>query len=238
METGAAVYPLKAARTWLELSSAQQELLKWLAVFTMTLDHANRTLWPFQGWAFAVGRLAFPLFVFLITYNLTVRRVPARRYLLPLLAFGLISQFPAMMVLERGFIPLNILFTLFLGVTFMPVFRYAKRLMPVGLAIFNVALVWGLLGLFVEYGPVGVLLVPAIQYLLARPSFLSTALVALLLPATNLFVPASLVPFALPPLIWRITKLSLNPLPRARWVFYAFYPVHLLALWAANAAIT
>lgn len=46
---------------WLTLSSAQQTLLKWLAIFFMLLDHANRTLWTFQPWLFTVGRLVFPL---------------------------------------------------------------------------------------------------------------------------------------------------------------------------------
>jgi len=228
----------RSVAPWLTLSSSQQELLKWLAVFTMTLDHANRTLWPFQGWAFAVGRLAFPLFVFLLAYNLTVRRVRARRYLLPLLEFGAVSQLPVMMVLGRDVLPLNILFTLLLGVAFTPIFTYIKRFMPTGWAVFNVVLVWGLLGLFVEYGPVGVLLIPAMQYLLARPSFFSVALVALLLPAANLFVPAALVPFALPLLIWGVTRLRLAPLPRARWVFYAFYPVHLVALWCLHIVLS
>jgi len=79
-------------RLRLELTSSQQELLKWVAVATMTLDHANRSLWPYQDWAFAVGRLAFPLFVFLLAYNTTVRAVSPRRYLLPLFTFGTLSQ--------------------------------------------------------------------------------------------------------------------------------------------------
>ena len=197
----------------------------------MTLDHANRTVWPFQGWAFAVGRLAFPLFVFLMAYNLTVRRVPFQRYALPLLAFGMVSQFPAMVVLGRGLLPLNILFTLLLGVTSLPAVKQLERLMPRGLAVFNVALVWGLAGLFVEYGPVGVWLVPATQLLLLRPSLITGVLTGFLLLAVNLFTPASFVPLVLPVLVWGVTRQSLGTLPRARWVFYAFYPVHLLVLW-------
>ena len=230
MTTGTINPQLEVANTWPPLSSSQQELLKWTAILTMTLDHANRTLWLSQDWAFAVGRLAFPLFVFLMTYNIAVRRVPARRYFFPLLMFGAVSQFPAMVVLGRDFLPLNILFALFLGVTFTPILGFAKRFMPSGLAVFNVALLWSLLGLFVEYGPVGVLLIPATQLLLGRPSLYSAALVGLLLPAANLFVPTSFVPLSLPILIWGVTRLRLGKLPRVRWVFYAFYPIHLLVL--------
>ena len=216
---------------WLTLTSAQQELLKWTAIATMTLDHANRTVWPFQGWAFAVGRLAFPLFVFLMAYNLTVRRVPFQRYLLPLLAFGVVSQVPAMVTLGRGFVPLNILFTLLLGVSFLPACKQLGRFMPTWLAGLNLALVWGLAGLFVEYGPVGVWLVSAMQLLLLRPSLVTGCLTGLLLLAANLFTPASFVPLVLPVLIWGVSQLPLGTLPRVRWGFYAFYPVHLLVLW-------
>ena len=215
----------------LELSSAQQELLKWAAVATMTLDHANRALWPYQDWAFAVGRLAFPLFVFLLAYNTTARTVSPRRYLLPLLAFGMLSQPPAFLFFERGWLPLNILFTLLLGVTFLEGVRVLKRHLTKLLAWPLALVVWGALSLVVEYGPVGVFLVPATQMFLRGPTPLRAALVGGLLLAANRFVPASFVPLLLPLLIWGVTHLSIAHLGRSRWVFYAFYPLHLTLLW-------
>ena len=223
--------PLVGAARRFRLSSAQQELLKWLAVALMTLDHANRTLWPFQGWAFTLGRLAFPLFAFLVAYNLTVREVSARRYGLPLLAFGALAQFPSMGALDRGPLPLNIMFTLFLGVTFLPAVWLLRQSMPGWLAAANVTLVWGTLALFVEYGPAGVLLVPAFGQLLSSPSVVTAALSAFLTLAANLFVPAAFAPLALPLLVWGATRLELESLPRSRWAAYAFYPVHLALLW-------
>lgn len=221
--------PVSATR-WPLLSSPQQELLKWLAVALMTLDHANRSLWPFQGWAFALGRLAFPLFALLAAYNLSVRGVSWRRYGLPLLAFGVLAQLPAMAALGRGPLPLNVMFTLFLGVTFLPAVRGLRRFMPGWLALLNATLLWGTLSLLVEYGPVGVLLVPATQWLLVRPSFPAAALAALAALAANSFVPAAVVPLALPLLVWGVAHLELPPLPRSRWAAYAFYPGHLALL--------
>lgn len=193
--------PAPAAVRWPVLSSAQQELLKWLAVALMALDHANRTLWPFQGWAFALGRPAFPLFAFLVAYNLSVRGVPWRRYGPPLLAFSVLAQLPAMAALGRGPLPLNVMFTLLLGVTFLPAVRGLRRFMPGWLAALNVTLLWGTLSLLVEYGPVGVLLVPAIGWLLVSPSLYTALLAAFLTLAANLFVPAAVVPLALPLLV-------------------------------------
>ena len=40
---------------------ANLDLLKWLAMLSMLLDHL-RYVWPQSEWLFIVGRLAFPLF--------------------------------------------------------------------------------------------------------------------------------------------------------------------------------
>lgn len=196
----------------------------------MTLDHANRSLWPYQDWAFAVGRLAFPLFVFLLAYNTTARAVSPRRYLLPLLVFGTLSQPPAMILFERGWLPLNILFTLLLGVTFFEGVRWLSERLPKLLAWTLSLIVWGGLGLVVEYGPVGVFLVPATQAFLQRTTLPRSALLGTLLLAANAFVPASFVPLVLPLLIWGVSRQSAIYLGRSRWVFYLFYPLHLLVL--------
>lgn len=85
-------YLLQAYGTLLKLhlTRSQQDVLKWLAVVIMPLDHSNRTLWTYHPWVMAIGRLAFPLFAFLIAYNTTLRGVQLRKYLLPLLVFGVV----------------------------------------------------------------------------------------------------------------------------------------------------
>ncbi len=98
----------------------------------MILDHANHTFWTFQPWAFTLGRIAFPLFAFLIAYNIAVRYVKPERYALPLLLFGLVSQVPAMLALGRQVLPLNIFFTLLLGSSFLPLRAWFARHLPEG----------------------------------------------------------------------------------------------------------
>lgn len=220
----------------LELTSAQQELLKWIAVATMTLDHANRSLWPYQGWAFAVGRLALPLFVFLLAFNTTVRMVSPHRYVLPLLVFGVLSQPSVFVFFERGWLPLNILFTLLLGVTFLAVARVLRQRLPKLLAWSVALVIWAGLGMFVEYGPMGVFLVPATQSLLTRFTLPNAALVVGLLLAANFFAPASFVPLLVPLFVWGVTRMPVARLWRSRWVFYAFYPLHLALLWLLGRA--
>ena len=56
----------------LMLSSGTLEALKWLAFLLMTLDHVNKHLrHALVPELFAAGRLALPLFGFVLGYNLT-----------------------------------------------------------------------------------------------------------------------------------------------------------------------
>lgn len=220
----------------LRLSSSQQTFLKWLALALMLLDHANRTLWTFQPWAFALGRIAFPLFAFLIAYNFTVRGVKPGRYIGPLLLFGIISQLPAMLALSRDVLPLNIFFTLALGVDSIPLRAWFAQHLPQGrfwqflswLASFYLVILFGIL---VEYGPLGVLLIPGILLLLRCPTVVTGVLIPLLLATINAPHVTSLAAWLVIPLIYAVRTLQLPRLPRLKWFFYGFYPGHLLILW-------
>ena len=211
----------------LVLGSGQQEALKWLAVASMTVDHTVKVL--FGAWppGVAVGRLAFPLFAFLLAYNLTVRQVAPGRYL-PLLAVGLCAQ-PFHAALFPG--SLNIMFTLLLGVGFFPLYGWLnKQLEQSFLAAVALATVTLVLSSFVNYGFAGVLLVPAFQLVLKRPTPLSALLLAVLLLQINHFTPYALVSLFAPTLIYLVAQVRVSRLPRNRWVFIVYYPLHLAAL--------
>jgi hypothetical protein len=226
----------------LTLSSAQQTLLKWLAVLLMLLDHANRTLWSFQPWVYTLGRLAFPLFAFLIAYNIAIRGAGARRYVLPLLIFSMVSQAPAMLALDRELLPLNIFFTLLLGSSFFPVHRWFVIHLPEGwvwegLGWLASVYLMLLLGMSVEYGPLGVLLVPVMIWYLKYPSVPSGVGLVLALALINGFQASSLAALLVIPIIYGMSTLKLPTLPRLKWFFYAFYPAHLTVLWLLKVTV-
>lgn len=64
-----------------------------MAMFFMLLDHTWSTLTPSQEWMTCVGRMAFPIFAFMIvegyhhTHNL-------KKYMLRMLGFALVSEIP------------------------------------------------------------------------------------------------------------------------------------------------
>lgn len=109
--------------------------LKVLAMASMVVDHAAYFMHRTAGWMDAVlatfpggreltpfllmrglGRLAFPIFAFLITEGF-IHTHDRKRYALNLLVFALISQVPWTMLHLRfaGMDTLNVMFTLLLG---------------------------------------------------------------------------------------------------------------------------
>lgn len=219
-------------RVRLELTSGQQELVRWTAIVTMVVDHVGAVLLepaaalPLR----AVGRVAWPLFAFLLAYNVARRGVNPTRYLRPLATWYFVSVLPY--ALAFGTFRPNILATLFLAATGIAIVRYRDRLDARHPALVPLALVAVLaFSSFVEYGPAGVLLPVVAWWALERggaPAWLATLL---LVAAQN--YPWSVWPAALLaiPVPWVAARLEVR-IPRSGRLAWAFYPAHLLLLGA------
>jgi hypothetical protein len=234
-----------------QLSNAQQEALKWLAIVTMTIDHINKILFQYDYPALLwIGRLAFPLFAFLIAYNLVVREVKPTRYLWPLLLFAVASQPILMWVTKES--TGNILFTLYLGILYLGLKPLLEHRLPNMLVHLLLGLILFIPSLQVQYGPVGVFLIPVLVAFFKRPTALGYLLVSLYLVAVNtlstetiltffvsplhgLYRLASLEPYAFIPLLLFPIAVFVSRLPFTLtrtnpWFFYTFYPAHFLTL--------
>ena len=65
--------------------------LKLLAMVTMLIDHMGATLFPYALWMRCVGRLAFPIFCFLIAEG-CAHTHDKKRYAARLLGFAVLSE--------------------------------------------------------------------------------------------------------------------------------------------------
>jgi hypothetical protein len=221
-------------------TDGQLETLKWIALASMFLDHFGRHLlgWGQDTWVFAGGRIAFPLFAFVLGMNLAREGDQAARSARVAGRLGLwagISVFPS--VLARGDPHVfNVLFTLSLGAALCWTLASDR---PVALRL-AACIAIAVASQHVEFGLAGVFLVAAVfvwrndgqagSALLAAVLFLATAG----LNASFGGVPALLGTLACVPIAWSVRQLPVCA-PRLQRAFYLVYPLHLglIGVWKA-----
>jgi hypothetical protein len=215
-------------------------LLRLLALFTMLIDHAGLALFPGIPLLRAVGRMSFVLYCFLLAegYRHTRSR---RHYFKRLLFLALISEIPFDLLLfavPSSLLEQNVLFTLALALCALWVVdRYAASPLLSCALVFILCLTAMLSR--VSYAWLGILLCLAFRVYHDRP--LARAVALLLLEALyscSLLSAGETPAWALMNLcsLLALAPLSLyngKPGPRGlRCLFYAAYPLSLLALYA------
>ncbi|MBQ6403239.1 MAG: hypothetical protein IJI27_04985 [Oscillospiraceae bacterium] len=235
--------------------------LKWIALISMLLDHIGYVL--VAAWIRAsgrtaaltalyyglrgVGRLAFPIFCFLLVEGFVHTRSRAK-YLLRLLAFALVSEIPYDLAFRRTLFYLgkqNVFFTLVLGL--LAVWAWQTLIEGKNERGFSL---WRAAGaclaacgataaahfLHSDYGIYGVLLILA--FYPAREEPWLRDLCAALVLAAMVFLGG----------VWKPELFGLLALPllhcysgergrQSKWFFYVFYPGHLLLLYLLHRLI-
>jgi len=216
----------------LRIFDVGREILRGIAIVTMTIDHIGAILLPDQIPLRVVGRLAFPIFCYLLVLGVESTK-KIGHYVIRLCTFALISQVPYFFAFGiNPFDRLNILFTLLFG-AFM-LYLYEKRsplvIVPVLVSVL----------LNSEGGIYGIALVWCMKVFKENTGF--GILTLLVLGAFSLFSEAFQVVFlATLPLVmlhkdgWlrkeiETTKHSIYFSWR-KYVFYIYYPLHLALLY-------
>ena len=212
----------------LVLANGTVEGLKWLGAILMTIDHVNKYLLNGTNQtAFAAGRLAMPIFAFVLAYNLARPVGPAlgvyTRTASRLLIFGLLAT-PAFIALggpAAGTYPLNVMFTLLAATTVIRMLHSGRNL-----AAF---VAFSLGGALVEFWWPAIGLCVAVWLYAQRASWTSLALGSLCIASLQ-WVNGNAWALAVLPVLLLALRWELA-VPRWRWLFYAYYPLHLVALW-------
>jgi hypothetical protein len=209
-----------------------RELLKWIAIVTMTVDHIGAVMYPDLEVLRFIGRFAFPLFAYLIVLGAENTR-NIRKYFLRLFIFALISQVPFFLALDIApFELLNIFFTLSAGLAFIHFFKKNS--------VFALIPLFASLVLPFDYGVYGLAVIGCMYMLRANTKLGVTALVLI----NTIFLVSFNIQFlsiAAIPLILLHNRGSLNitrglpkrlsiPLWR-KYFFYVYYPLHLTVLY-------
>ncbi len=217
--------------------------LKLIAICTMLIDHMGYTLFPGVMWLRCVGRVAFPIFCFLIAEG-CVYTHDRKKYALRLLVFALLSEIPYNLM-NSGMIwdpyDQNVLWTLLTGALVCWLIDWAlKKCTPLSFVLTGAAMVaayWLLEAFRTDYGGWGMLLVAAFYGVHRAPS---GAVVKMIAQAFGLaFFSLGVMGGYLSIELWSLV--SLAPIwlyngqrgfshKAVQYGFYAFYPVHILIL--------
>jgi hypothetical protein len=212
-----------------------RELLKIIAIITMVVDHVGKILYPDLLYLQIIGRLAFPLFAYLVVLGVESTKKPLK-YMTTLLVFAVISQVPYYLAFSIApFDRLNILFSLLLCA--VTIYYYNKRstlaFVPLLLSIV----------LMTEGSYYVVLTAVGMRLLKDRPALGVLALIGLNLQF--LFIPGiesqiQILALMAVPLVFLHTKnwlkkeilIPQNSLAYSarKYFFYMFYPLHLMLL--------
>ncbi|WP_338500597.1 TraX family protein [Pseudomonas trivialis] len=214
------------------------DLLKWLALLSMVLDHLRYVGVSLDG-LYVPGRLAFPWFCLAIAANLHRMRTAVVtghwRYLGWLLLFSVISEVPYRMFIDDAD-TLNVLPTLALGLLVARGWQQ-KALIDRGLAL--IALASGaVFSPHLMFGVFGVLLPLAMLLVFRRPWYFSVLPGLVCVAANQWHASGSIVALTglaaclIAPLaglvLLRHVK-NVSPPAMRRWA-YALYPAHFLLL--------
>ena len=217
--------------------------LKLIAICTMLIDHMGYTLFPGVMWLRCVGRVAFPIFCFLIAEG-CVYTHDRKKYALRLLVFALLSEIP-FNLMNSGMIwdpyDQNVLWTLLLGALVCWLMDWAlKKCTPLSFVLTGAVMLaayWLLEIGNTDYGGWGMLLVAAFYGVHRAPSGAVVKMIAQAFGlaffsigvmggnlSIELWSLAALVP------IWLYNGQRGFSNKAVQYGFYAFYPVHILAL--------
>ena len=236
----------------LKSRSSSLDLIKWLAMLTMVIDHL-RLVWPEMSNLFIPGRLSFPLFCVAIAANVARSKpgelltVANGRYLALMLLFAAISEVPYRYISTSG--SFNVLVTLALGLVIAWGWQH-RTLLSSAMALMAAAVAYGLddplmYGFYGALVPAAGLVAiknPGVLWLLpAALCLLSNTRSSIVTRALDLEVYSLLAlstAFAAPLIgLWLLRQtFTFRVLPVGQWAYW-FYPGHLAALQALRLLI-
>ncbi len=213
-------------------------LIKWIALIAMTLDHIGfffPDCWV-SSYFREIGRIAFPMFSFLIAYHLG-KGVFVSKYLMRIGIFWVLS-IPILMIVSTDnsyFQQFNVLGTLWLGVFAIYVFQMMLEtpLSSIKSKIFQIffLIVW-IVSDYFGYGAAGFLYIIIFYYALKKQNLLLIVLLLGLTPFLEYFLPLSTIIAAIATIVLLVIPVRVNYGYRLKWYwFYAYFPVHFMVLY-------
>lgn len=221
-------------------------VLKIIACFTMFIDHVGYIVFDgHSSWFNYVGRLAFPIFAFQISEGY-IHTHDVKKYLLRLILFAFISQIPFLLFhsIINNELGLNVIFTLFLGLVAIIIYDKYNKFVGVSSAI-----IFGIIAHFLnsDYSFYGVGITFLFYVFNKNKCLLAISfIIATLMQYSylilgyynygfeflkNVFI--IYLPYFICTIFSIIIILCYNKKkgPNTRYLFYLFYPLHMILIY-------
>ncbi len=215
-------------------------VLKLIGLCSMFCDHLGDATLGYFSYYNLIGRIAFPIFAFQIAQGY-IHTKDLKKYIFRLLIFAIISQIPFMLFTSTfsASLSLNIGFTMILGVLAILSFDKIKN-KYLGLSI--CVLISAIAQIIrVDYGAFGVTIILLFYIFRQNKLWLNISVASCIIInyviRYMLDTTISFYSYYLPIIICCCISLMLIALyngkrgPNAKYLFYVFYPAHLLFLY-------
>lgn len=211
--------------------------LKMIAACAMLIDHTAHVFFPAAIYMRCIGRLAFPIFAFMVAMGYFYTK-DIKKYMLRMFIFAIIAQIPYVyMVGSFDPIPFNVIFTLLFGLVSIYAIETGKPI--IGITVTLMLAILAESGGF-DHGAFGVFMVLAFYYTRNSRSLRNISAVTLIL----LFTLSYIAQLGILSFTWIIILFYLIPIPLidlyngkkgisnpfTKWFFYIFYPLHITVL--------
>lgn len=233
------------------------KILKIIAMVTMLIDHIGSKLYPELDFLRFIGRIAFPLYAFMIVEGV-LKTKDIKKYLLKLGGLALVTE-PIYNLFQNNTIlyldAQNVIFTLLFGALLVHISEGSKEkwVSPVLFLIFGVLCEliqsdYQMLGIIIIYGfylsektkhktIVKTVTVTIFITLLIISSFDGYSLqeTLMILPRTNIWVHLGMYISVLIISLYNSGYTKMNEFEK--WFYWGFYPIHMLIIWMIKSVI-
>ena len=221
-------------------------LIKILALITMTVDHLGLMLFPHQTIFRAVGRIAMPLFAYMIAEGCYYTRNKLR-YFLSIFVLGALCQ--VVFWFSYGTLQLSILMTFSLSIALIYCFDYLKRTQTAKSIILTILCSITVLVLTVllpkllydykfsfDYGIQGVL-IPVLVYLFKTKWQKLISVTAMLCWLSVISLLGAVQWFSLISVLILATYNGKRGKLKLKYLFYVYYPLHISVIYLISMLI-
>ena len=213
--------------------------LKLIAMVCMVFDHVGDNFFPDQTWMRIIGRIAMPVFAFCVAEGFLHTR-DRKKYLLRMGLFALVSELPFDLVINGrlGFGHQNVMCTFFIAILVLLCYDRltSEKPTPGRIGLGTLVVIGGMaaaLALRTDYHLYGVGLVVLFYLLRDKETWVRTALgMAYHIVTENVGIYIFGLLGFLPLFLYNGEKGR-----GLKWLFYVFYPGHLLLIWLIKLAI-